>query len=783
MRPRKSDRDRVRRVGMVAIALLVATMIAALLLAHFCGLSMAQTLITVLASSGVPGLYLACALAGPNFFRQISAVREKEAERSLRNTIRAQQDLEASLCRIDDPSPLLVRWHPANDNLHDYWANIRQIPSEAGPMALSLTGRLDGIAQAYMEIPSGRLVVLGREGAGKTVLLRKFIQDVLGERIGSSPVPVIFGLESWDPTQKSLRDWLVEKLAHEYPAAGALTVHGLTLATSLVGSGRILPVLDGFDEIARGLYGAALQGLNSSGLRFLLSSRPKEYADAVQSTDVLTGAAVIELDDLTLSDLKGYLPLTIRPDTALNCPDTTGGPPVTAWDPVLSFLSEWPTNPAAQALRGVLTTPLMASLARAIYSDVPGKDPAELLDRRRFSTPEAIEDHLLSAYVPAKYPSAPHGQRLWGQKRPHWNAVQAQGWLAYLACHAETLNTKDLTWWQLADTAPKFATGVAVGVVNFLTFGVAGWFAGGSHYGAAYALAYGIAFGVAGFLSFVSGSRVSRSRVRFQPLGNTMKFFIRFAVGTAIGLVFSRIVGQPSTLLASVPIGVALGSYVWFNVPIPADTIPTPSATLRQDRAGTLGFGLAAGSALGIMGGLVVSAPASGPGAGYAAIAASMLICGATGASLAIIGYSPICAASYGLAGAVVGFLAKGPAIVTGFYPGLAYGITFGFGIALAVIAPRAWGSFNITRISLALRRRLPWRLMSFLEDAHHRGVLHQSGDTYEFRHGLLRDHLDHSYRVSQKNYATIRAEAIAAVLRLMVLDARRLLRVRRAGG
>jgi hypothetical protein len=46
-----------------------------------------------------------------------------------------------------------------------------------------------------------------------------------------------------------------------------------------------------------------------------------------------------------------------------------------------------------------------------------------------------------------------------------------------------------------------------------------------------------------------------------------------------------------------------------------------------------------------------------------------------------------------------------------------------------------AWGSFALARGWLALRRRLPWRLMSFLADAHQRGVLRQAGAVYEFRH------------------------------------------------
>ncbi len=53
------------------------------------------------------------------------------------------------------------------------------------------------------------------------------------------------------------------------------------------------------------------------------------------------------------------------------------------------------------------------------------------------------------------------------------------------------------------------------------------------------------------------------------------------------------------------------------------------------------------------------------------------------------------------------------------------------------------WGPFTVARCWLALRGRLPWRLMRFLADAHqHRGVLRAAGAVYQFRHVELQRHL-----------------------------------------
>jgi hypothetical protein len=47
-----------------------------------------------------------------------------------------------------------------------------------------------------------------------------------------------------------------------------------------------------------------------------------------------------------------------------------------------------------------------------------------------------------------------------------------------------------------------------------------------------------------------------------------------------------------------------------------------------------------------------------------------------------------------------------------------------------------------LSRIWLPLTRRLPWRLIAFLDDACQQGVLRQAGAVYQFRHARLQDHL-----------------------------------------
>ncbi|WP_158842250.1 hypothetical protein [Saccharothrix deserti] len=48
------------------------------------------------------------------------------------------------------------------------------------------------------------------------------------------------------------------------------------------------------------------------------------------------------------------------------------------------------------------------------------------------------------------------------------------------------------------------------------------------------------------------------------------------------------------------------------------------------------------------------------------------------------------------------------------------------------------WFEYLVAKLWLAGRGVLPLRLMRFLDDAHHRGVLRQVGATYRFRHARL---------------------------------------------
>lgn len=340
----------------------------------------------------------------------------------LAGVVQEQWQAEWRLRRLQDPAPLQVHWASADPWLADHRANI------GGPEDLS--ARLEQVTEVFTRVPSQRLVVLGEPGSGKTVLALRFTLDLLEHRQPEDPVPVVFSLSNWQPDQASLREWMAASLAATYP--------GATWGRELLAAGRILPVLDGLDEIPASLQAHAVRRLNAevdAGAPVLLTCRTQVYADVVENGDVFTAAAVVELQPLTFEDTSAYLLRTARPARG---PDRQRA---THWDPLLAHIRAHPDEPAARALRQVLASPLMVAMARTVY-DESGADPAELLDAR-FHDPAVLEQHLLDAFVPAAFSDVPSP-----------DGDDARRWLGFLARHLQHRQTHDLAWWQLRQMLP-----------------------------------------------------------------------------------------------------------------------------------------------------------------------------------------------------------------------------------------------------------------------------------------------------------------------------------------
>ncbi|MDN3241998.1 helix-turn-helix domain-containing protein [Glycomyces tritici] len=640
--------------------------------------------------------------------------------------------------KVQDPVPLPVHWEGMSSEHMDSWANIHRARGGEAAPPLELTGRLEDIADFYRRIPSGRLVVVGRPGAGKTTLTLRFVLQMLQTRSPGDAVPVIFGIESWSPATTNLRGWLTAQLLRDYTWLGTATEPGgPVLAASLVNEGLILPVLDGFDEISSERHRDVLEALNSSQMPLFLTSRTEDYRDAVANVDVLTSAAGVELADLTVGDLEEYLPrTTVR---------TRDGIPL--WTHVLDRLKEEPRSEAADNLAAVLATPLMVYLARVVYSDNGGPDqderhPSELLDIEKFPNAAAVETHLLGNLVPAVY--RPRGD-------PRFESEDVQRWLGHLADHLDRLKTQDLAWWQLGTSIRRRNRMMLIAITVAPVFGFVDMIVEALllrqriGFALSIAVALGIVAGVAFGLAhgLVSGSRsrpVEPSRIRIrirEPKELPWKDAAhRFRTGLVGGLVtgvgygvlraaiyvsalgrdpLQAIVGglldaAVFGLIFGLTAGLTFGLMALCEAPLDPKSVASPEDLMRADRATTaarvLLLGLAFAVALPFTGWLIVTLLQQLP-----QIWGRELL------------WDPRSGLAIGLIGGIGG--------------GAAYALSL-----------TAWGQWLVFgRIWLPLTRRLPWVVRDFLKDAYNRGVLRRVGVVYRFRHERLQDHLAETYR------------------------------------
>ncbi|MEU8183554.1 NACHT domain-containing protein [Micromonospora sp. NPDC049047] len=648
-------------------------------------------------SFAVAALTMLVAVFGRRGTREPRSLAERQA--ALRAAVRQQWRVEEALRRVQDPAPIPVRWAPVGAALgvQDHWVNVRVAgpvsgdsghPDRGGHEPVAVAGRIVEVAEVFRRIPSRRLVVLGAAGGGKSVLLIRLVSDLIDDGRPDDPVPVLLSLTTWDARRHGFVDWLTARLIAEYPALAAPDGDFDSTAAALVADRRILPALDGFDELPVLVRRAALLALNAAAPRlpgFVLTSRVDQYVDAVRDSDVLTGAAVVRLLPLRWADLAAYLPRTTRPTG----PDLAG-----KWDPVLARLravtdEEMPDPPEpgdpiggrdqrqARILAAVLATPLLTSLARAEYSDT-GADPTELLDPHRFGTVRDLVDHLLDRAVPVAYAGhrgAPVGA----------DVARVTSWLAWLARHGGP----DIAWWRLSTVPPRAVSATVGALAGGIGLGlVAGSAAGLPVAGLGAAIgALAAAFVMVRLPLTPTGLRggphsgrrrpaTRPVRPRFRPTYGSLGWLTGGVALVAAGWLAA---GGRAAVVGATALLLAWALDAWLDVPTDVTAAAGPLAVLRADRR------------------------------------AALLRASARG----------------GIIGCPVAVLVD-----------IRTGLAVTAAVALASVLFTAWGRFAVARAWFALRGELPIRLIGFLDDAHHRGVLRQIGGVYQFRHARLRERL-----------------------------------------
>lgn len=673
----------------------------------------------------------------------ISRIGIPQARDDLAEALARQWADEERLRRINDPRPLPVRWDagPAEAAL----AQRTPVPPDG------LAGQFDDIAQLFGRLPSHRLVILGDAGAGKSVLVIKLARELLADRDATTLVPVIVPASAWDPGT-DLPDWIAGQLCRSLPglaqrvrdATGKVVTLAYALATD-----KVLPIIDGLDEMPAAERTRAIIQINDFGsdVPLVLTSRPSEYLDAVAAVGRgVSRAAVIDVKPLHVSQARTYLT------------EATAANPAGRWQQVFERLDAGPDEP----LTRVLSTPLMLWLARTVY-EYSESEPAELLDRARFANARALEHHLLDAFVPAVY----------GRRRPGFRctARQAERWLGYLASYLDGTGQRDFAWWRLSPAVRGWRT--AAITARFVLAMTAWWviinqvlvrhgYWRDDHYyrrGSLDAIVFGGPLGhlirpAADHVFTVVRERLNTNWNQFLRSGRPFNYLLPWhsleafiwamaVIGLLVG-GFTRAfnttaLAGPSTLgirirnvlraLVLGPLRQALITSLTIGclLLLLSKKGVTPGSFLRThttwDALGVISLlGLSAVSAS-----FRIPLDVSGPMSPAMALRLSQRA-------------NVTWMISFRLIVATVVWLWAGPQIAEayGIYAALAtllYGTVLGGDTGAA-------GAYADARNCLFATRRMPWRMMPFLADAHRRGVLRQVGAVYEFRHIRLQERL-----------------------------------------
>ncbi|MDF5757371.1 NACHT domain-containing protein [Spongiactinospora sp. TRM90649] len=539
---------------------------------------------------------------------------------ALAETVRTQWRLEAEHWSVG--VPLYPPYTPVPE-LSGSWSGLVKaaapnVPSHRwGKGFADLAGDAGQIERTFNRVPTGKLVILGRGGSGKTVLATQLVQSLLAGRKPGGSLPVLLSMASWDPEALGCVDWVVSRLELTYTGLRVPVADGgPTRARALVEAGLLMFVLDGLDEIPAAARGVAADRVNrlGPGQPYVLTCRSADYR-AMTSTEEgsmrLHGCAVVEMADLDPAVAADYLI------------QTTGDP--ARWDDVTDTLLSERHAPVTEALR----TPIMVSLAREHYNpprttsrDAPPPDPAGLLG---FASPVEIEHHLLDSYLTAAYRS--HG-RASGVRRGHrWDPDSAERTLRWLAGHLAGQQSNDLAWWRLWRIVPGRAVADELITAAAITAAVTP-ITGSLGYGLACA-AVGVATGVLlpGLRAPLAGGEPRRLGLQRPTLAQCMSTIV-FAVPVA--LLFWVFADPPTALILGVC--VALGGPVTNTLSLnggAAIDVVTPGRALRDDRRAALVHAVEAGGLSAVVGWAIMrSYPQLGPAAGAVTMALAVGLTG-----------------------------------------------------------------------------------------------------------------------------------------------------------
>jgi hypothetical protein len=605
-------------------------------------------------------------------------------------------------------------------------------------------GQLRRVAPFYQQVETGRLVILGPGGAGKTVLLLELMIRLLdNRRHPDGLVPVRLSLSRWN-VSLGLEAWLSAEVATQNEIAYAD-------AKALVDAGRILPMLDGLDEMDPEheehprRAATALRQLNAyrrggKPAPLVLTCRDNTYDRLVERREHLTGAVAIRLAELKSQQIRDHIH-DIVADTR-------------RWKEVVRELTRQPSGSLARALE----LPWRLAMILWLYEERPDggyvRSPSQLV--------AAASGPADTALVPL-YARALLGSRLLGSgRRASGRAERALATLgAYLLANLDRpkvvgerqLPTIDMVVHQLWPVAglriPRAVTAAISAILWGPTVVAALWLLGQTDWSPpveAMILVVAAVFPAISVRASLQCWPHPKNIVisRLHERQSLARLLLSLVVAAAIGALLSGLGSLDFAIAFAGGFGGVFGLGIALAV---RDTAPT-NVLLRVGAVVGLLFGWLAQAFVGfldVIGGLV-----AGVGIGGLALIAAAAI--AVRAPQASPGHAtnPVfrsfvqndlrTGVTAGLAAAaVVGLILHlSPDLSVSWLATVLICLSVACSIGLGLVAD-AWRRY--AAMLLCANGRLPLRLNRTLERAYAVGLLRRAGIAYQFRHLELRDH------------------------------------------
>jgi hypothetical protein len=672
---------------------------------------------------------------------------------------------------------------------HILRAGLRPLPvtwtTDASAQEPDLTGSvvdLTALTRALRQPGPCRLVIAGPAGSGKSVLARLLMADLLKPAWAADPVPVFLPAWSWDPASEGLNEWMKRRIGLDYPELADASAYGPSAIAGLVDQGRILPIIDGLDALPAGRRAAVRDdGQLMSQDRLILTCRTHLF-DALDDFTVISAAPVTtEVADTFLTEVTR---LDTRPwAQPQRGADGTESPPLLNYltEPRLVYLASicYRDRRSAEAMAGQVATSQASAEAQLLDGVIPALMPAAGTwagTRTWYANKGRAEDWI--TYLAGRDLRDPAGGQLPGAAEG--NALQDPG------------NSR-IAWWNLyrgLDGLRRWQAllrALVTSLIAFVAISLEFTYDRGWQYSLMTAGAYATVVLIAGVLigggswraEPASPGRPSGER---GPVKSWLAAFLRqhwrvIVAALAVFCTFGVLIGLRVALENNNPNAVhqAIRTGLWDAVTTALIVVfasvmagvPAPPRTARATDIGAVPASsrrtFAPSVVIGVLFGLlwgttavikhqtdqvvaIGSALLTGVGTGLFFVLGCWIFAWTRRWFEARPAPTPLIAARKDLAGAIT------CALILGITFAFAFGVNAGFrftgvdvvawffvGLSLGSLGSE-WPLYLMTVSYLAARRRLPLRLLRFLECCRETGVMRVIGQEYQIHDdGLLR--------------------------------------------